>query len=33
MNLYIMRHGTTTWNEKGITQGRSNNKLSKKGNK
>lgn len=31
MNLYIMRHGTTVWNEKGITQGQTNNKLSKKG--
>ena len=26
-----MRHGTTIWNEKGIVQGRSNNRLSKKG--
>ena len=26
-----MRHGTTVWNEKGITQGRSNNRLSKNG--
>jgi probable phosphoglycerate mutase len=26
-----MRHGTTVWNEKGITQGRTNNRLSKKG--
>ncbi len=26
-----MRHGTTVWNEKGITQGRSNNRLSKSG--
>lgn len=31
MNLYIMRHGTTCWNEKGITQGRTNNRLSKGG--
>ena len=31
MNLYVMRHGTTVWNEKGITQGRSNNRLSKNG--
>ena len=31
MNLYVMRHGTTVWNEKGITQGRTNNRLSKKG--
>ena len=26
-----MRHGTTVWNEKGITQGRTNNRLSKSG--
>ena len=31
MNLYVMRHGTTVWNEKGVTQGRSNNRLSKQG--
>lgn len=31
MKLYIMRHGTTIWNEKGIIQGRSNNKLSTAG--
>ena len=31
MNLYVMRHGTTCWNEKGIIQGRSNNRLSKNG--
>ena len=31
MNIYIMRHGTTVWNEKGISQGRSNNRLSKSG--
>ncbi len=31
MNLYIMRHGTTVWNEKNIIQGRSQNKLSKSG--
>ena len=31
MKLYIMRHGTTCWNEKGITQGRTNNRLSKYG--
>lgn len=31
MNLYVMRHGTTVYNEKGITQGRTNNRLSKKG--
>lgn len=28
MNIYVMRHGTTVWNEKGITQGRTNNRLS-----
>ena len=26
-----MRHGTTVWNEKGITQGRTNNRLSSAG--
>lgn len=31
MIIYIMRHGTTVWNEKGITQGRSQNRLSKSG--
>lgn len=31
MKLYVMRHGTTVWNEKDITQGRSNNRLSKNG--
>lgn len=31
MNIYVMRHGTTVWNEKGITQGRTNNRLSKRG--
>ena len=31
MNLFVMRHGTTVWNEKGITQGRTNNRLSKSG--
>ena len=31
MNLYVMRHGTTVWNEKGITQGQTNNRLSKSG--
>ena len=31
MNIYVMRHGTTIWNEKGITQGRTNNRLSKNG--
>lgn len=31
MNVYVMRHGTTIWNEKGRTQGRTNNRLSKSG--
>lgn len=31
MNLYIMRHGKTVWNEKRIHQGLSNNRLSKNG--
>ena len=31
MRIYVMRHGTTCWNEQGIVQGRSNNRLSKKG--
>lgn len=31
MNIFIMRHGTTVWNEKGITQGRSSNMLSQSG--
>ena len=31
MNIYVMRHGTTVWNEKGIIQGRSHNRLSKNG--
>lgn len=31
MKVYVMRHGTTVWNEKGIIQGRSNNRLSQKG--
>ncbi len=31
MKVYVMRHGTTVWNEKGITQGRTNNRLSNKG--
>ncbi len=31
MNIYLMRHGTTVWNEKRITQGRSQNRLSKSG--
>jgi len=28
MNLYVMRHGSTCWNEKGIIQGHSKNRLS-----
>ena len=31
MVLYVMRHGTTKWNEQNIIQGRSNNRLSKRG--
>ena len=31
MNLYVMRHGTTVWNEKKITQGHSQNRLSQSG--
>lgn len=31
MNVYILRHGTTVWNEIGKTQGRRQNKLSKNG--
>ena len=31
MKIFIMRHGTTVWNEKAITQGRTNNRLSKFG--
>ena len=31
MNLYVMRHGTTVLNEKGVIQGQINNRLSKKG--
>lgn len=31
MNLYVIRHGKTVWNERGITQGRTNNRLSKEG--
>ena len=31
MNIYVMRHGTTNWNEKRIHQGRSQNRLSKAG--
>lgn len=31
MKIYILRHGTTVWNEEGRTQGRRQNKLSKAG--
>lgn len=31
MELYIVRHGTTVWNEQKRTQGRVNNRLSAKG--
>lgn len=31
MKIYVMRHGQTVWNSKGITQGVSHNKLSKAG--
>ena len=31
MDIYIIRHSTTVWNEKGITQGQTNNRLSKSG--
>ena len=31
MKIHVMRHGTTVWNERGITQGRTNNRLSKNG--
>ena len=31
MKIYIVRHGTTVWNEKKITQGYFKNRLSKKG--
>ena len=31
MRIYVMRHGKTVWNEKGIIQGRSNNRLSQNG--
>lgn len=31
MKIYVMRHGTTFWNEEGRTQGRTNNRLSKAG--
>lgn len=31
MKIFVMRHGETVWNSKGITQGISQNRLSKKG--
>ena len=31
MEILVMRHGTTVWNENKITQGRTNNRLSKSG--
>lgn len=31
MKIYVMRHGKTVWNEKQITQGQTNNRLSKNG--
>ena len=31
MNLYVMRHGKTNWNEKGITQGKRKVRLNKSG--
>ena len=31
MNIYVMRHGTTVWNEIGRIQGRSKNRLSHDG--
>lgn len=31
MKIYVVRHDTTVWNEKGITQGQSRNRLSEKG--
>ena len=31
MEIYVMRHGRTIWNEKHICQGRSQNRLSKFG--
>ena len=33
MKIFVMRHGTTTWNEKEITQGHSQNRLSNAGKK
>ena len=31
MKVYVLRHGTTVWNEQGRTQGRRQNKLSESG--
>lgn len=31
MNIFLMRHGVTIWNEKGITQGHTQNHLSQTG--
>ena len=31
MKVFVVRHGTTVWNEEGRTQGRRQNKLSKNG--
>lgn len=31
MKIYVLRHGTTVWNEEGRTQGRRQNKLSQAG--
>lgn len=31
MKIYVMRHSSTIWNEKGITQGQTQNRLSKLG--
>lgn len=33
MKLYVIRHGRTSWNEKGLMQGRVNIKLSETGKK
>ena len=33
MKVYVLRHGTTVWNEEGRTQGRRQNKLSQAGKK
>lgn len=31
MNLYVVRHGSTNWNDKGLVQGKSNIPLNKNG--